>query len=154
MNDALNTKTANELASGAPGTITLGGQAYLVAQPGQNEMTTIALEARKIAKRKRNDKLLELFREFKDYELAKKILADTMPGADDDAANIQDALTDVEGCQWIAFVLLKKLQPTITMADIRQLITADTAPVVGIELLLESGLGRAVPNSPGASGSP
>jgi len=152
------TPIANLLATAAPGSIFLCGNKYLVAQPTEQDMGAIFVEAAKIAKRQRNAKLVELVKDFKDYELAKKVLDETMPVLADEAvqgiASINQALSDPEGVHWIAFILLRKLQPSITLADIKTLIPAENATAVGVELLFESGMGKAAPNSHGASGTP
>ncbi len=152
------TPTANLLATGAPGSIILAGNKYIVAQPNDQDMGAIFVEAAKIAKRQRNNRLVELVKDFKDYDLAKKVLDETMPVLQDEAQqgiqSINQALSDPEGVHWIAFILLRKSHPTITLAEIKTLIPAENASAVGVELLFESGMGKAAPNSPGASGTP
>jgi hypothetical protein len=150
MSEPLDTQTANFLATGAPGSITLGGKTFIVNQPTEQDGAAIGLEIRKIAKRRKDAKFLELVREFKDVALAKTILAELCTA--DESENLTAAVADAEGCAFIAFILIRKGDPSVTLAILRELITEDNAGVIGMELLEESGLGKAVPNSPGASG--
>lgn len=144
---------ANLLATGAPGTIQLGGETYLVAQPTEADMATIGMEARKLAKRRRDHKLMELYREFKDMAVVKDLLGSLLPPENDDAANLQDAIMDPDGCRFAAFILLRRLQPDMTLAQLGTLIDESNATAVGMALLIESGLGKAAKNSPGGAGS-
>jgi hypothetical protein len=150
----LETKVANELATGAPGTITIGGRAFLVAQPEAPDLGAIGMELRRLAKVRRDAALLAYFREFKDLALAKELVTATLPAADDDLGNFMGEAGTLDGARFVAFILLRKLDPDLSMEQVRQLVTADNAAAVGIELLIACGLGRAVPNSPGANGSP
>lgn len=154
----MDTKTTNELANAPPGTIMLGGETFIVAQPNPGTMGAIGVECKKIAKAKRAALFLERFREFKDIELARQLASEECPEPDDTPQSLSETLQREmmapDGCRFAAFLMLREHQPEITPAKLRELITADNAAAVGIDLLMASGLARAVPNSPGANGSP
>ncbi len=158
MHVELETRTANELATGSPGSIDLGGKTYLVAQPSPHDMSAILLEVKRLARKRYAARQVELFREFRDLATVKQLLAAELgdPESEDPktvAAGIMDGCGDPAACRFIALVLLRHNHPDVTPELLRSLITDDNAAIVGMELLLASGLGRVLPNSPGASGS-
>jgi hypothetical protein len=154
----ISSTAASELANAPLGSIELGGQSYFVSCPTKQDMTSILLECKKLAGQRRSARVLELFREFQDYNLAKQMAADEDP----EPANSNEAqamallreMGSLSGCLFAAGLILRRGNPDLTMARLRELITADNCAAVGSDLLESSGMVKIDPNSTGASGSP
>lgn len=154
----ISSKQASESANAPPGSITLGGETFLVHCPTKQDMAAILLECKKISRGKRAAKVVEFFREFKDMALSKELADLECPETTDEPGVQANAMLrevmEPAGAQFAAFLILRRAHPEITMARIRELVTADNAAAVGSDLLLASGLMALDPNSIGVNGSP
>jgi hypothetical protein len=161
------TARANRLASGMPGQVTVGGRAFLVPQALEGDLGAFAEEAIKINARRRDRRLMELFKELRDYELAKQFYTESEAAEradftamlrnremDDASYNFHRAAMSAEGAAFLLWVMARRAEPGLQLADVRALVTEDNATSVGIELLSGSGLAKADPNSAGGTGTP
>jgi hypothetical protein len=82
-------KTANALATGAGGTVTLGGEPYAVAQPTEEDT-----------------KVIGLF-------LKKQLARLNGKGHEPDADTMLDLLCSLEGVRFLAYTLLRKARPDL-----------------------------------------
>jgi hypothetical protein len=171
---AIETPQANRLAAGAPGRITLGNKDYIVPQAGDRDMAAFGEESLKIHSRLRSQRLLYLFKELGSYDVAKQFLADEEAneraqfdallgrvGANGEPVQMDDrsylfhkiAMT-ADGAAFMLWSLVRKDSPGVEYAEIRAGVTPETASAIGMQLLMECGLGKADPNSRGANGTP
>src|ERR1019366_1171164 len=112
----ISSQTANEVLTAPSGTITLGGVDFIVPTPTPQAMTAMMVECRKRIKARRSAKVLELFREFKDYEFAKQVVLD-QDGPDlesfinaDPKQSLEHLLAEMDDpgmCRFTAFLILK-----------------------------------------------
>ncbi len=83
----------------------------------------------------------------------------TAPPAIDDVGKLatqhfMEALSDPDGCAFLAWMLCRKEQPSLTVEDFRKHVTESNTSAMLAILLPACGLGRVDPNAPGATGSP
>lgn len=150
----------NHLATGAGGSIRLGETDYPVGQPTDRDHAMLAAELPKIAGRQRQNRLFSLTRAMGSFAAAREFLDATDPppvfdGEDKDqvARSLQRVILTADGCRYLAWLLIRKQQPAITLESLRPLITEDNASAVAIELMAECGMMAIGPNSPGGPGS-
>lgn len=153
--------TAQEIVSGAPGTITIGETTYLVAQATKRDMMTIKGHIDKLLLSPINS----IKNDIKDWppeyakiaiDAAVKVqlgITRKQETEDDKAENYTRLLFTPEGVQFMAFVLLRKNHPNITLEYLKSVINDDNAPSIGAQLVDESKLDK-LGESLGRSGSP
>lgn len=150
----IETCVANRLASGAPGSIRLGGKTYLVGQPTDNDHAALSEEFCKIVQRDRREVLLKLMGEGHTLAQAKELQDELWPMPDPKTPEgLQHVSFSTEGCRALAYVLIRKEQPDVAAAELRAAIDEHNAAAIAGELLRECGLMGAAPNSVGGTGS-
>ncbi len=140
--------TVQEATSGAPGTITLGGQEWLVAQATDSDLMAVRKRLMKEAK----DPLgmyAELLKHPHWRTLPKKVRDEIAKEAGQKAAAKEKVLTpematnllmEPDGCRFFAWVLLRKMHPDLRLEQLTEWITEDNAPDVFAKLSRESGM--------------
>jgi hypothetical protein len=149
-------KTADELAAGAPGTVTLGGKLWLISPPSDEVMLTLRqwvaqrmetpVEA--IAKKVRN-----LPPELQEAAIREAVRSEAA-GSDVTAERINRELATVEGASFWFWLLAREHQPDVDLEkDVRPLVTEANVFGVLIDLHRASSLARVAKNLPSGGGS-
>jgi hypothetical protein len=153
--EAIETKTANQLATGAPGSIELGGETYLVSQPTKGDFVTLNKELEKIWKAKNEGRKSSVIADIaQDLKLLppefQKMAMDSAMEAVKDRSPTKHELSSIlferEGVAFWAWLLIRKTQPSIKLATIRAGITDDNLDQICGQLLEANGLKEASPN--------
>jgi hypothetical protein len=147
---------ANALA-GAAGTIELGGHTFLVGQPTDADTRTIAMF---VAKRLK-DPLAALVNHpawdrLSESQRDRLFDATLQKGADAAELTRESAfsiLSSLEGCRFLAWLLIRKKHRDITLEQLGQWIVAENCEAVFIQLDEASGMMQ-LGNSDGRPGSP
>ncbi len=141
-------KTTPENATAAPGSIELGGRTFLVAQHTPADVMAL----RKRLKKHVKDPLsmyADLVSDPKFRRLPKKVrdtLAEEagrlrMQGDVSLTADMaEDMLQEPRHCAFLAWLLIRKLHPDVTLEALADLITDDNAAAVYADLARESGM--------------
>lgn len=146
----------NEVATGAPGTLPLGGKVWIVSQPSAQHFSMLRQWARKRLKKP----LASVAREVEGLpiELQQAAIEAAVKlnesGSELTADRIQDELTTVEGCGWWLWVLTREHHPDATPATFRALMDEDTVHGVLADLRKATRLEDVDPNANGGSGAP
>ena len=135
----------NQAISGAPGTIKLGDRTYLVAQPDHKDIAAIGAYLNKRAKSPVQalqedpdfQRLPAAEREPKLDEAARRKFDQAMPY---DGKSVLDALTSPDGVRFMAWLLIRKADPSVQYEEIEPLVTAENADLVHQKLSAASGL--------------
>lgn len=127
--------TANRLAPGGAGVITLGGVEYLVAQPTLADKETLQTRLALFVRQQAAKQGLRL-----------------KPGEGQSSEAILDAMCSVQGVRFLAWLLIRKVQPEVRREDLDAAITEDNCLQVFIELDDACGMGF-LGNSAGGPGS-
>lgn len=143
--------------TGAPGTISLGGKTYLVGQPTPDDMRAVAVFLGKRVKSPLQ-KLVDSPAWARLTEAQQdRLLARTMDVSPDDVSvggdDAMHILTSVDGCRFLAWLLIRKRHPEITAAEIAGAITEENAEQVFVDLDEASGILSLEKNSGGQPGS-
>lgn len=144
--------------SGSPGLLEIGGKYYEVAQPDMADAGKIAAflqnRCQTPVEALRNDHDFELLPEDEQRQLlqdaARQKFGQAMPF---DGQSILRALNSLEGVRFLAYVLIRKAQPSITWREITQEITQDNYLIVAVQLDSAASMDR-LGNLAGRSGSP
>jgi hypothetical protein len=137
-----------EAVAGAPGTIALGDRVYLVAAASHADLMTVR---RRLKKHVKSPLAMyaDLVGDPRFRTLPKKVRDDLAREAGQlrmrgevalSAEMVDDMLSQAEHCRFLAWILLRKLQPDLTLEALTPLIDEDAAPVVYAELIRESGM--------------
>jgi len=154
MNERIDTPIANLLATGAPGVLHLGDATYQVSQPTEADMVSVAFEVFKGLRRRRDRERLEYVKAVAGAgaEAIKAIMAEfKQEDAEDTSAqnllrmnpvDFMEGLQDPDGCAMLAWVLIRKSHPEVSLASVRAQVTERNVAQVLLELLTESRLGE------------
>lgn len=150
--DPIETITANQLATGAPGTIKIGDQTYLVSQPSRADYMTLRKHLAGVLKRTKiaplaaiAPELAGLPPEFQKMaiEAAVKIKESGREATND---NITELLMEPAGVAFWAWLLIRKNEPAVSLAEFEKAITVENVDAIAADLLAANGLSEAVPN--------
>ncbi len=141
-------KQVPENATAAPGSIELGGRTFLVSQPSPSD----GLAVKKYIKKRIQSPLsmyaalaaspdFALLPEKVRHELASEAGHLQMQG-DVSLSNelFAEKLLEPDCCAFLAWMLIRKRHPDVTLEALRALITDDNAAAVCDDLLRESGM--------------
>lgn len=150
-----------EHVAGAPGSITLGGRTFLVAQATHGDLMTVRQRLKKfvpgplqmyaqIIAQEGFDLLPQAVRD----RLASEAAELAMKGEKALSAElVADLLCEASHCRFLAWILLRKHEPALKLEDLAPLIDDEVAPAVFAELARESGLSGLTEADPGNSRS-
>lgn len=150
--DPIDTKTANRLATGAPGSLTLAGRVYLVTQPTRADFVTLRKHLLATWKPQQTSPLAAIAPELAalPLELQKVAVAEAVKLKDarkePTAAEAEELLLSPPGVAFWAWLLVRKLQPEVTLAELQAAITLENVDQVIAELMTANGLEEANPN--------
>lgn len=148
--DTVETKTANRLATGAPGSVVIGDRTYLVAQPTKADFVTLGKELRRIKQSGDAKVIAEVAKEVKDLPPAiQKMAIDAavkMSKSDPDPNDLQSVLFEPEAVAFWAWLLIRKGDPTVSLASLKAAIGPDNVDEICARLIEANGLKEASPN--------
>lgn len=140
-------QTANHLATGAPGTITLDGQVYLVGQPTKADFVTLSKRLREMWKRDNQNTLAQVTAELsgipKEHHAAIiEAAVRAKPSIEPDSAALSALLQHEEGLRFWTWLLLRKHDPVLTQARVAELVSADNVDQVLADLFEAGGMAQ------------
>jgi hypothetical protein len=150
---------ANDLASGAPGTLELEGKTYLVAQPTKSDWIALKKHLAKIREKEQKSYLARIVEEVKglDPEVQKVAIQAAVQVRKDDKEISSDALSSMilepEGMRFWVWKLARKHHPELTLECVSKLITEENVNDVAAEMLGATSMRDVDPNSSGGTGS-
>lgn len=132
-------------ASG-PGTIELGGKTYLVSKPTDSDIASIGDYVRKQAKKIYNP-VKSLLEDLKDLpkdlqEVALKEAIRLKNDGEPPEQLLVDIMTSPLGARFLAYMLIRKNHPEVTLKDFETLITDDNCMEVYVDLDHASGMDK------------
>ncbi len=151
----------NEAVTGAPGTIDLGGQTYLVAQPTDEDFATL----RSHLKAKLDSPLKAIADDLKYLAPADRaeaikaaVALKTGGGAELTPQYVQEQLMQPPGAAFLAWLLVRRNHPDVKLDDVKAAVTGDNVLAVLADLKRASGMeaaaggkvGGATGSAPGA----
>jgi hypothetical protein len=156
--DTIDQATANHLAAGANGAVTLGDATYLVAQPTKADFIALGKMLRKEwhAKNCRPlaaiaDELEGLPPDLREFAIKAAVGIKAKASAPDSGA-LSALIAEPEGCAAWVWILTRKTSPGLTLEQLRTIITEQNVNDVCVELLAATDMKRVDPNSTGATG--
>lgn len=154
-------RQANDLATGAPGTITLGEQVFLVAQPTDADFVTLRRHLRELFLQRARTPLKAIMEDLKglppgvQQEVLKAAVAQQAGGGSEPTSEaLQQLLFEPDGCRFWVWLLARKHQPLLKLEELLPLITPETVDDTLAQLLRASGFKDMDPNVSGRPGSP
>lgn len=145
--DKVEQKTANQLATGAPGTISLGGEVYLVGQPTPADFVTLRKRLRELWKAEHQNTLAAVTQELagipKEYHgviLAEAVKA--KPSTEPSNEALLALLMQEAGCRFWTWLLLRKHAPALTQTQVAELVTAGNVDQVLADLFEAGGMAQ------------
>lgn len=149
--------SADQNIAGAPGTINLGGRTFLVAQPTDSDMRAIAAFLQKhalspVAALEADPDFKYLPPEMQEEKRRDAALLKFKQGTPFDGPSALQALTGLEGTRFVAWILCRKREPTLTLEQVAGLITEANYLAAAVELDVASGMAD-LGNSAGRPGS-
>lgn len=133
-------ENSNEAIVSPPGTIELGGKTYLVSKPTEKDIFSVAMYAKKLAKRKYNPirETLDALAGLQASEEAKTAVilqAHRVQSSGEIPADaISEELMGAKGCAFYAWVLIRKNHPEVTLEQLQDLINEDNSIMVFADL--------------------
>lgn len=154
----LDMTVANQLATGAPGTVTIGETVLLVGQPTDADFVTMRRKFIDVWKSRNATPLKDIAAAVKDLppniaEMAIKEAVKLQSGnqePSDDA--LKNMLYEPANCAFWLWLLARKCDATLTLNTVLGLITEDNVNDVLVDLLKATRLKDVLPNSDGANG--
>lgn len=150
MDAPLEPKTANQLATGAPGTIVLGGETYLVSQPTKQDFVTLRKHLAAMFRAKAESTyasmkadLVDMPPDIRAIAIAEIVKSNKREPTD---SELEDLLLEKDGVAFWAWVLIRKTQPAVKLKTIRDAIDDGNVDGMIAELLDAGGLKAASPN--------
>lgn len=167
MAEVLDTKTANKLATGAPGPIILDGQTYLVAQPKRGDYVTFQKLLAKLWKQKNAnpvaagaEALAALPEKLQQFMVANGAVqaAMALPSQQEPSKeNLVAMSMEPEAVAFLTWILIRQNHPAVALevitAAVKKAEAAGTLDDVIADVLQANGLLQADPNSAGATGT-
>jgi len=142
----------NEAAAGAPGTITLGGQTYLVSPATVATFLTVRKHLMKLAQQRQAEAVSPLAAIKKDLEglspadravAIQAAVAMAKPQSVEVTEDLcAEFLFSAEGCRFVAWLHLRQNHPELTQQRLAELIDEDNAADVYLQLDEATGMGR------------
>lgn len=158
--EVLDTKTANQVASGAPGTIEIGGETYFVAQPTEADFVTLhkyLIEAWRGDKSKFLKQVAEQVKGLPEklQEVAIRSAVEAQARGDTEPAQeaLQSMLYELRHTAFWVWTLCRKNHPDLTLQAVASGVNADNQTELLAGLLRASSMAAVAPNSAGATGS-
>lgn len=151
------TQIDNTSLDGAPGTIKLGGQTYLVGQPELADAAAIGAFIKTHAKKPLDELQQDAAFKYLPEDEQKTRLVDAARLQLDQqrqpwtAHSAMDAMLSLPGVRFTAWLLIRKHHPAFSYDDACSLITAENCVPVSLELDLASGMAK-LGNSVGPPG--
>lgn len=148
----IESKTANQLATGAPGTISVGETTFLVGQPTDADFVTMRKHFVKVWKARNSAPLKAVAEAVKGLppavaaeaiKEAARLQAGNQEPSDD---AIKGMIHDAECCAFWVWVLAKKHDAGLKLDVVQSLVTDETVDDVFAQLLVATGLKDANPN--------
>jgi hypothetical protein len=147
----LDTTTANREATGAPGTVTLAGQVYLIAQPTPANMVTIWKHLAASWKKRNADPIGAVAAKLKGLpsnvqEIAIREAVRLNAGnTEPDNAALTPLLLEAEGVAFAYWLLINKAGQKIELAKVQEAITEDNVDDYVAEFMHAVGLAAVSP---------
>jgi hypothetical protein len=137
------TDEANDVITGAPGTIELGGKTYLVGQPDDQVFATLKGY---LAERLQSpfqaiaDDLKFLSAADREAAIRAAVALKAGGGVDVTQAFADKQLRQPHGCAFLAWLLIRKEQPEAKLEDIHKAVTQDAVIDVLAKLYTAAGM--------------
>lgn len=157
----IDTKTANQLATGSPGSIQIGEQTYLLSQPLKGDFVTWRKHVTALWKKRNAKPITAVADQLKDLppELQQMAVAEAVKlGAgnlEPDTQALLGMLTDPDAVAFFAWLLIRKNHPDVTLDALKELIGKhpEAIDTITADVLTAASLKAADPNSVGRTGS-
>jgi hypothetical protein len=134
----------NEAATGAPGTVELSGQTYLVGQPTDQDFATLRNHLRKSLQNPFQaiaEDLKYLPPEYRAVAIEAATKLKAGGGVELTEAYIRERLMEPAGAAFLTWLLIRKNHPDVTLEQLRTHFTEATTQDILAKLYEASGLG-------------
>jgi hypothetical protein len=144
--------TANDLVTGAPGTITLGGRLFLVGQPTTQDFVALRRHLHSLAVKKAKPPLAAIAEELSKLpahlqsEAIKAAVAQQASGPQVTNEAITEQLYTPEGCAFWTWLLIYKNHKDVRFEEVKAWVSEENVNEVLASLLKASSLEAIAPN--------